>query len=228
MNCPCCSAPYGENDRFCRYCGAPLQSTPQRKGSHWVPILILILLSAIGIGIFFITTEDPPGTTVRRSDTPWFILEDDGTLYFDESLYTGGSELTVPAELGGRTVRSLGVDCFTYCNTLTTVYLPNTLEVIEDYAFNDCKRLRGIFIPESVTSIGEGAFYGCENLEAISIPGSVVSIGTQAFGACNSLDYILYDGLHEDWVTLYDEFITPYTGVYCLDGSFYQGINPAE
>lgn len=228
MNCPYCAAPRGENDCFCRYCGATLQTVPQKKGYHWVPILILILLSAIGIGIFFLTVENPGAVSVRKSDTPWFVLETDGTLYFDQNLYTGGSELTVPAELGGRTVRSLGVDCFANADTLTTVYLPDTLEHIDDYAFYNCTRLHGIFIPESVTVIGEGAFYGCTELEAISIPASVGAIGTQTFGSCDSLEFIFYDGLHESWQLLYDEFVTPYTGVYCEDGSFFQGTKPFE
>ena len=75
----------------------------------------------------------------------------------------------------------------------------------------------------SVTEIGAGAFSGCTGLEAICINPSVERIGQGAFEDCNQLYYIFYLGTYYDWNELFTEFITPYTGVYCLDGSFRQG-----
>lgn len=235
MYCPNCRALCGENDHFCRYCGTQLTpSSPQeslyyhapKRGSHWVPILILVILSAIGITVFFATSGT--GTPVAEpqqpslSETPWFTVQD-GILFFDEELYTGSSELTVPETVDGETIRAIGDGCFEDCEALTTVILPDTVEVIGYRAFAGCPNIRGIFIPDSVHTIYIEAFLDCTNLEAVCIPASVTSIGRGTFEGCGQLFYIFYLGNHEDWVTLYDEIVTPYTGVFCADGSFYQG-----
>lgn len=50
------------------------------------------------------------------------------------------------------------------CSELTTVRLPDTLEVIKHSAFRYCERLAEINIPDSVQVIGELAFQGCNDL----------------------------------------------------------------
>lgn len=232
MNCPNCHTVCGENDCYCYRCGTPLQEeavpAPPKKGSHWVPILILVILSALGMLLYFATAgkDTPPKNTFsHQSDTPWFSLEN-GTLYFDEFLYTGGSELSVPSEVEGQAVIALGEGCFLDCDTLTAVFLPDTLLSIENDAFAGCDSLRGIYIPASVQRIGSRAFYNCAGLEAVCIPDSISQVGERAFAECNSLYYIFYLGDYDEWAELYGEFINPYTGVFCEDGSFYQGGDP--
>lgn len=234
MDCPNCHTLNQDEYRFCTHCGTDLhpecgdviiEHPPVKKGSHWVPIVILVLLSAIGIALFFATSGE--AAPAVRSDTPWFSVYE-GTLFFDAGLYNGGSELTVPEQVGGETVRALGEGCFAGCTEITTVHLPDSLEIIGHGAFADCTSLRGMFIPESVTQIGGAAFYGCTALEAVSLPGSITAVGAGAFENCDRLFYIFYDGSIDDWDTLYTEFITPYTGVYCDEGSFYHGVIPKE
>lgn len=231
MFCPNCNYSCGENHRFCIRCGTDLHPEAgdivipaPKKGSHWVPVLILMLLSALGMLLFFTTRRPAPAV---QSDTPWFSVHD-GELYFDESLYTGGSELTVPGEISGEPVLYLSDGCFASCDEVTTVHLPDTLEYIGPYAFADCVSLRGLYIPDSVWYIGGYAFAGCTALEAISIPGGTEYIEAGAFEDCNKLFYIFYPGSIDDWTLLYSDFINPYTAVYCEDGSFYQGGSPFE
>ena len=78
---------------------------------------------------------------------------------------------------------------FINCRNLTSVTLPNSLNLIYDDAFCGCSGLISITIPESVTSIGSGAFYGCSSLTSICIPNSVTNIGYGAFGFCDKLQY---------------------------------------
>lgn len=82
---------------------------------------------------------------------------------------------------------------------------------------------QGSFIPESVNVLGQKSFYGCTSLEAVSISGQVRIIREDAFDNCSNLSYIFYDGTYAGWSELYDEFINPDVGVFCRDGSFYQG-----
>ena len=64
---------------------------------------------------------------------------------------------------------------------------------IGSLAFAYCDSLTSITIPESVTSIGERAFYSCESLTSITIPASVTSIGDEAFRYCTGLTEINFN-----------------------------------
>ena len=226
MYCPNCGAYCAKDDRYCYLCGTPLPVQKTRKGSLWFPALLLVLMSAAGLLLFFATVGNTRPAR-GQSNTPWFQIKN-GTLYFEESYYTGGSELTVPSEIDGQTVRILSEDCFADCTDLTTVYLPDTLTTIGYGAFSGCTSLRGIYIPESVNMIGQDAFYGCTGLESICIHNRIKIIDKNAFDNCDRLDFIIFLGTHEQWCALYDEFINPYTGVFCDDGSFYQGGEPYQ
>ena len=221
MICPNCRTLCGDTDQFCYACGMSLQRPKPKKGSRWVPLLLLILMSIAGLISFFATAGN--NTTIRvEGKSEWFYVQG-GVLYFDAQRYTGGSELTVPSKIAGEDVYALGEDCFAGCTQLTTVHLPDGLASIGDGAFSGCTSLRGISIPESVNVIGEGAFSGCTALEAIRISGQIKHIREDAFDNCSYLGYIFFDGLHKEWTALYDEFINPYVGIICRDGSFYQG-----
>lgn len=217
MICPKCQNNCGEEDSFCFRCGYNLSEPPVApKGRHWVPIAILILLSALGIVLFFAIPMKPV-----QSDTPWFQVVD-GTLYFDPFSYNGGPEVTVPEVVNGQTVTAIGQQAFENCTELTTVILPDTLLSIGDAAFSGCSELRGIFIPEGVTQIGKKAFANCSSLEAINLPASLATVGTGSFDNCGKLIYIFYNGSISHWKPLYTEHINPKTQVYCTDGIYQQ------
>ena len=227
MICPNCQSVCADSAHFCSTCGTALQQPAMpvqpKKGTRWIPALLLLILSIAGLVLFQLTAGRT--ATARHSssqDGNWFYT-DNGVLYFDESRYTGGSELTVPSEVSGIAITALSENCFANCDSLTTVILPDSLVTIGDGAFFKCASLRGIYIPASVQVIGKEAFYGCESLEAICIHNSMEDIQTDAFDHCNRLSYIFFRGKHLQWSTLYGEFITPYTAVFCDDGSFYQG-----
>lgn len=220
MICPKCNNECSEHDFFCFRCGTPLKSQDApKKGSHWAPLLVLCILSAVGIALFFLIPMAPVAPAVPASDTPWFTVVD-GYLYYDESLYTGDRELTVPSEVDGQTVAHIGEGCFKDSLILTTVILPDTVQTIGSSAFSGCVSLRGIHIPEGVTIIGKDAFLNCTMLEAISIPSTVQLIEDSAFEGCGKLFYIFFNGPHAGWEFLYSGYITPYTQVSCTDGLF--------
>ena len=196
MNCPNCGAIFDAPHRFCGQCGTPLEYEPEKKGTHRVPLLILLGLSLLGIALFFLFPKEtvaPP-----ESDAPWFSVSR-GELTFHEFRYDGGSTVEVPATVDGQTVTGLAQDCFWDCDEIATVILPNTVTSIGDYAFSDCDALKAIELPDGVTIIGWEAFAGCPELEALRIPASVEAIGLGAFDDCPSLSYIFYDGTEEDW-----------------------------
>ena len=65
--------------------------------------------------------------------------------------------------------------------------IPDSVDSIGSYAFQDCILLTSVQIPESVAEIKEGAFYNCSELVDVAIPGLVDEIGSSAFKGCTKL-----------------------------------------
>lgn len=195
---------------------APL---PPKKGSLKAPLIVLTILSVIGLILYFLipTTDSPGHGQQGQSDTPWFEVYK-GSLYFYEDSYSGSKELTVPETVNGMTVTAIGEFCFSECDSLTTVILPETVELIDHMAFYDCDSLRGIFIPEGVTEIGEEAFSDCDALEAISLPASLELLDESVFNDCQKLKYVFFGGTREQWKALYHGKTGRISTVYCIDG----------
>ena len=79
---------------------------------------------------------------------------------------------------------------FNNWTVLERIEIPETVTVIQAYAFADCTALKDVTIPDTVTEIGEGAFVNCRTIEEIEIPDSVIRIGSAAFKNCTSLNSV--------------------------------------
>ena len=107
-------------------------------------------------------------------------------------VFHGNKEITTFNELKYFTgVKSLGTEAFMACSSLTSIEIPNSVIVIENYAFAFNPDLKSITIPTSVTSIGDCVFEGCSGLTSLYIPKNVTSIGRDVFGECPSLTSII-------------------------------------
>ena len=65
--------------------------------------------------------------------------------------------------------------------------LPNGLRVILRNAFKNCISLEEIFLPETVERIDDNAFMGCTGLKSINIPETVTTIENNAFKGCDNV-----------------------------------------
>ncbi len=90
-------------------------------------------------------------------------------------------------------VTSIGSYAFAYCISLTSVSLPNSLTTIGDFAFTNATSLSTIELPLSLMGIGMRAFDNC-GLVSVVIPASVMGIGINPFTYCSSLTSITVDG----------------------------------
>lgn len=71
---------------------------------------------------------------------------------------------------------------------LTNVKLSAKLKTIPTFAFSHCSGLKEInFIPNGVEIIEQYAFNGCESASSATIPSSVTTIGVKAFDDCSKL-----------------------------------------
>ena len=56
---------------------------------------------------------------------------------------------------------------FEFCYQLKTPIIPESVEVIDGYAFRDCRNMESITIPQNIKHIGYNAFGGCTAIKKI-------------------------------------------------------------
>ena len=96
---------------------------------------------------------------------------------------------TIPSYINGKKVTE--IDGFENCKYMTSVTIPNTVEIISYSTFRNCSSLKSVTIPNSVKKIYADAFYGCSSLESITIPSSVSIIEDGAFENCTKLKKVV-------------------------------------
>ena len=100
------------------------------------------------------------------------------------------TEAVVPSEIDGHKITMVELDCFKDNSSLKKVTLPDTITVLEDYAFYLCSGLEEINIPDSVEKFGFQTFYGCSSLKEISVPAGLTEIEGYTFDGCTSLEAV--------------------------------------
>ncbi len=147
------------------------------------------------------------------------------TGYIDnvEPVYSGNrlqnpQDLIIPNNIDGIEIIGVDEEAFIGWERLGSVTIENGVEYIGVSAFQDCVNLETLFIPNTVTYIDEYAFYGAsylekvefeENsnlaviswmafascgLEEITIPESVTNIHEKAFRNCKYLERVYFEG----------------------------------
>lgn len=105
-------------------------------------------------------------------------------------------DLTIPSELSGLPVTSIGEWAFSACTGLTSVTISPTVKAIGEGAFCGCGKLSIIKIPEGVVSVGGCAFDGCTGLRSVAFPSSLTYVGEGAFAGCTGLvSSVILDGV---------------------------------
>ncbi len=94
--------------------------------------------------------------------------------------------ITIPAEVRGYPVTTIK-RCYA---DVTSVTLPDSMRVIDKYAFCGCAALQQVRGGNCLEQIRESAFEHCVNLKELTLPDSVYYIGDFAFYACSSLRHI--------------------------------------
>lgn len=93
-------------------------------------------------------------------------------------------------------------NAFENCELLESVKFSNNLKIIGFRAFNNCNSLKNLELPNSVEKIKEDAFSKCYNLESIKLGKNIKELETGIFYECTSLKDIYYSGTMDDWMQL--------------------------
>ena len=82
---------------------------------------------------------------------------------------------------------------FSGCDSLTSVVIPDRVELIEDSAFYGCSQLTTVHLPDSLMFLEEYVFENCSSLTSIVIPDRITVIHKKAFCRCTSLASITFN-----------------------------------
>ena len=104
-----------------------------------------------------------------------------GDIYVKEAVIPEGASIIPKSQFFG-------------CRSLEKVCLPESVSVIEDYAFADCNVLKVWESMEklSLKSVGISAFENCYALEFVSLPDSLTVIEGAAFAGCVSVNKLIF------------------------------------
>jgi hypothetical protein len=169
---------YDEDDEYFEdfYTDDMFDDDDYEKKSHKgviIPIIIVLVLFAIGAGVIYYLNEN--GYINWFSSSDYVYTEDSSGITITG--YNGkDTTLEIPDVIDGNVVTSIGKGAFEDSN-LKSLTLPDTIKVIGERAFFNSKYLHVIDIADGVTEIGSYAFASCDGLADTYIPESVTTIG---------------------------------------------------
>ncbi len=135
-------------------------------------------------GLTHLDLPDIENTGFYRDQSNW----ENNLLYINKYLLRSNGATEFNIREG---TEFIATEAFAY-TPLTYVTIPDSVKLIDSYAFAGCKSLSNIIIPDSVTYIRNHAFINCTSLEQIIIPDSVTYVGWFAFGNCTALTEVSY------------------------------------
>ncbi len=99
--------------------------------------------------------------------------------------YPQEGKLIIPSSLGGFPVTGIASRTFAE-DKWSAVYIPDTVEQIDGYAFIGCKMV-SVRLPKNLKKIEMSTFESCRKLTSITFNKKLTSIGDLAFADCTSL-----------------------------------------
>lgn len=134
--------------------------------------------------------ESESGATPNEYFT-FTLLDDDTYSIRVKDRQNLPNKVIIPSSYNGKAVTQIGMQAFSYCQSLTDITIPDSITSISDSAFSNCVGLSSIIIPNSVTTVGNYTFNNCSNITSVSIGCNVVSIGDSAFYKCSGITEII-------------------------------------
>lgn len=128
-------------------------------------------------GVKTIGTHAFDGTPYVTENTEDFMIAGDGILL---AFHGEASSIAIPSDV--KKIASLS-----FCETITSVHIPQNVTEIGGYAFSGCSNLASVAMSDSVKVIGEGAFTGCSSLLGLRLGEGVTEVGHSAFAYCDNL-----------------------------------------
>lgn len=100
------------------------------------------------------------------------------------------------------TIREITCGAMQECDSLVSIRLSDSLELISSNAMNGCRSLLSLHIPDRVQNIQSYSLAGCSSLRSLSFPADLIQLGEGAINYCYSLDTITWNckDAHLSWI----------------------------
>ena len=163
-----------------------------------IPASVKSLGSQVFGGCTRLKTISIPSSVVKIGDAAfegtqwfdeWYAVQNNGPCYINDIFFKYKGTVPNHIDINEGCVSVAG-GALKKCTTLKSIHLPQSLEVIEDYAFQGCTKLESIELPGSFKRIEEYAFQDCSGLKSVTFPESLEFIGQFAFENCSCLEKV--------------------------------------
>ncbi|MCR4661847.1 MAG: leucine-rich repeat domain-containing protein [Clostridia bacterium] len=132
---------------------------------NFVKILILVALFLIGT-IVLCSCEKTANQ--ENSDFTFSLSELESSLILEK--YNGDeSSVIIPEYVNDLKVSKISKRAFEG-KSLSSITIPDTVEVIEEEAFRNCVDLESITFPTELKTLGRAVLNGCKNIKSVSVP----------------------------------------------------------
>lgn len=101
------------------------------------------------------------------------------------------SQVFIPQTNNGVYVTEIAPSVFADNHTVSSVYIPATVQTIGNYAFYNCEYLETVNLQSTVTSLGEFAFAGCKRLISDLDLTGLTAINPNTFANCKAVDSVI-------------------------------------
>lgn len=111
----------------------------------------------------------------------------------------GITSVTIP-----KTVKVIGASAFANNKLLTNVTFEENseLQTISSECFSGCESLENVTLPNSLMNIQSMAFYGCNSLTSITLPKNVFNCASNAFAECSSLQSVDVQSTNNTYISI--------------------------
>ena len=99
--------------------------------------------------------------------------------------------MAIPDHINGLPIVEIGKKAFAGCEKITSVALPDTVEVVGAGAFYECDGLEELRLGAGIKKIEKGAFEDCSSLRRVVLPSTLEECAREAFD--ESVDLIVDD-----------------------------------
>lgn len=149
--------------------------------------IILSLITVFGIaavgfsGSNLLHVQAAEDEVLRWGDYEYTVKNGEACIvkYHDSELRS--THQNIPDTLGGYPVTSIGPRAFEDSAYVKTIVIPESIKVIDEYAFQCCTALTGVQIPGDLEFLGSGAFAICKKLSSITLPENIKYFGGGVF-----------------------------------------------
>lgn len=125
------------------------------------------------------TTDAAENTETKTVGALTYQLEADRAIVTqcDKS----AEEVVIPEKIAGKPVTEIAEDAFQFCENLTSVEIPDTVQTIGKNAFWSCHKLQHVTLQKNLAAVGDNCFRSCGLLAELEIPVTLQKIGLDAF-----------------------------------------------